>query len=322
MNSNFKYALAIIFVFCSFTKCCAICCDDKIESDDVAWDELKEEERHGQCTCYYGKFTRQGTLYTFWEPARIIETTKDPNCMMAEGQGEGEREGESDPTDLTTYGTDHDNDNAEGPTTFFNAHITTPDFIQDSLTENNTRCWHTGTGDTTDYLSEDDSTWNDEAVAAVMYPEVFTANNLSAVLLCMLDSTTSQFGFPIDPFFWCMGSWGSTYPIGGHVGTNELITGSIAAAARAIYLGGRTGRILDTASYYCFNFPMLIWIKSYFKFQPVKPTTRKSAIYIGQSAALWESELNASTCNDNFAWVLWRKRSCCDSGSNSNTGHH
>jgi conjugal transfer pilus assembly protein TraU len=327
MNTKFKifrYFIAATFFLSINNICHAICCDDNIEKDDIAWDELKQEERGGSCTCYYGKFSRSGTLYTFWEPARIIETVKDPKCMMAEGKstsGGDDTSGDtSDDTDYTLFGTTHDNDNSEGPTAFLNAHIVTPDYIKDSLDENNQRCWHTGTGDTTDYISEDDSAWNDEAIAAVNYPEVYTANKFKMVKLCMLDSATAQFGFPIDAFYWCMGSWGTTYPIGGHVGTNEYITAAIAAASRALYIGGRTMRIMDTATYYCFNFPMILWIKSYFKFQPVKPTKMKFGIPIGQSPMLWESGLDATTCNDNFAWVLWRKRWCCDSGSSSSGG--
>lgn len=304
-----KLPLLTLVLILSAKFCFAVCCENEITEDDVAWDVGKREQRKGQCTCYYGKFKRTGTLYEYWDPARIIETVKDPGCMMAEGESDMEL------GDMLSHGTTHSNTAIDGDMAFQQVHITMPDFIQESLMENDMRCWHTSMGLPTDYLSEDDAAWNNEVVAALDYPLTDFAADFERILACVADSVTSQFGYPIDPFFWCMGSWGNTFPVNGHSGTNEYLTTQANVAGRAIYVGGRTGRILDTASYYCYNFPMLVWIKSYFNLQPVRPTVRNRMIPIGQSPILWESGLNASTCMDNFAWVLWRKRSCCDSSN-------
>jgi conjugal transfer pilus assembly protein TraU len=317
----------------------AECCGDPIESDEIAWEHMDEVENEGNCECQYGEFVRTGTLVTVWEPVRIIETVKDAYCMITTGEdtsgdnsnmGEdsGEEESEETGGDLwaglvkDSYGTHSDTGAQEDHSVFQQVHITLPQYILQSIMQIDNRCWHSSVGNPLDYLSEEDAAWNDDTIAATTYPLTALAADYEMQIACVADSLTSQLGFPNPLMFWCMGAWGSTYPMSGHVNNDEYITGNIAAAARAIYIGGRTGRIHDAASYYCYTGPMLLWIKNYFKLQPIRPTHRDELIPIGLSSLMWGEGLNGELeCLDNFAWVLWRKRWCCDSqgGQNFNT---
>lgn len=301
-----KYIYTFLFLLL-VNDSSAVCCKNEITEEDVAWEYGKREQEYGECSCQYGQFRRTGTLYVFWEPVRIMETVKDPGCMLTEGEYDG------DIAALISHGTTHDTGSMDAQMAFQQVHITLPDYIRESIVQNDIRCWHVGTGIDEDYISEEDSAWNNEAVAMVNYPLTEASAQFSNVLACVADAASSQFGFPLDPYYWCMGAWGNTYPINGHSGTNEYLTANANVAGRGIYLGGRTGRILDTASYYCYPGPMLVWIKSYFNLQPVRPHVRRRMIPIGQTPLVWEHGLNASECLDNFAWVVWRKRSCCDS---------
>ena len=291
----------------------AICCHDEITEDDVFWEYMEKEKEMGECSCQYGMFKRQGTLYEFWEPIRIMETVKDPGCMMTKG------EEDKDVKSLLQFGHGNETGNTDPPVIFQHVHIVLPDYLMESIAQNDVRCWHVSTGRFDDYMSEGDTAWNNDAIAVVEFPETAVYGSLTAVLSCPLDAAASQFGVPIDVFPWCLGAWGNTFPITGSVGTDDYMTAQLAVAARAVLMGGQEGWIFDTASYYCYPGPMVFFIKSYFKFQPVRPTRRNQLISMGLSAFAWESGLKASTCVDNFAWVLWRKRSCCDSTNGSMT---
>lgn len=295
----------------------AICCHNEITEEDVFWEAMEKEQERGECHCQYGIFRREGILYEFWEPIRIMETVKDPGCMMTEG------EEDKDVKSLMQFGVGNETGNTDPPIVFQHVHIVLPDYIQESIIMNDIRCWHVSVGRDDDYMSEGDTAWNNDAIAVVEHPETEVYGSFTAVLTCPLDAAMSQFGTPIDIFPWCLGAWGNTFPITGNVGTDDYATAQLAVAARAVLMGGQEGWIFDTASYYCYPGPMITFIKSYFRFQPVRPTRRNQLISMGLSAFAWESGLNASTCNDNFAWVLWRKRSCCDSTNGSikdNTG--
>jgi conjugal transfer pilus assembly protein TraU len=308
------------------TSARATCCENKIDEEEIAWEHMDEAINEGQCECRYGQYTRQGTLVTLWEPVRIIETVKDPYCMMSSGENNGSTTGKQqgllDQGAGLNSGTHSDTGAQEDHSVFQQVHIILPDYIRQSISQVDNRCYHSSVGNSMDYISEDDAAWNDDTIAAATYPETAMFADLGMQELCRVDSVSSQVGLPNSILFWCMGAWGSTFPMSGHVNNDEYVTGNIAAAARAIYVGGRTGRIYDAASYYCYSGPMLLWIKHYFKLQPIRPTPREYLIPIGLSSILWGSALNDDVeCGDNFAWVLWRKRWCCDSqgGSNFNT---
>jgi len=311
MFGNVLVALCYLSISVNAANSFAMCCHNEITEDDVYWEAMNKEKEKGSCSCQYGMFKRKGTLYEFWEPIRIMETVKDPGCMLTEGD-------DDDVNYPMQYGVGNDTGNTDPPVIFQNVHIVLPDFLLESIVKNDARCWHVSVGRTDTYFSEGDTAWNNDALAAVEFPETEVYGTFSAVLTCPQDAVMSQFGTPIDVYPWCLGSWGNTFPIVGRVGTDDYTTAQLVVAARALLMGGQEGWIFDTASYYCYPGPMITFIKSYFKFQPVRPVKRNQLISMGLSAMAWGSALNTSlTCGDNFAWVLWRKRSCCDSTNGS-----
>ena len=309
--------MAAIALFAAPIAAYATCCSREIEQAEVAWEYLDAVDNEGQCECQYGEFIRQGTLVTLWEPVRIIETVKDPYCMMTAGENNGSAADQNG-------GTHSDTGAQEDHSVFQQVHIILPEYIMQSITQIDSRCFHSSMGNPMDYLSEDDPAWNDDTIAAATYPLTGMAADFDMQMACKADSATSQFGFPNPALFWCMGAWGSAFPMSGHVNNDEYVTGNIATAARAIYVGARWGYIFDAASYYCYAGPMPLWIKNYFKLQPLRPTNNHLLIPIGLSSLIWDTGLNSDfECGDNFAWVLWRKRWCCDSqgGQNFNLQH-
>lgn len=312
---------AVIFALCGSVH--ATCCSNPVLEEEIAWEHMDQVEREGECECEYGEFVRTGTLVTVWEPVRIIETVKDPYCMLAAGEDDSDGGTPDDGQALeTNSGTHSDTGAQEDHSVFQHVHIILPDYIMQSIQQVDNRCWHSSVGNPMDYISEDDAAWSDDTIAAATYPLTSMAADYDMQMECENDAYSSQLGLPNSILFWCMGAWGSTYPMSGHNNNDEYVTGNIALAARAIYIGGRTGRIHDAASYYCYAGPMPLWIKHYFKLQPLRPARKAYLIPIGLSSHLWDDRLNADMeCGDNFAWVLWRRRWCCDSqgGDNFNT---
>jgi conjugal transfer pilus assembly protein TraU len=66
-------------------------------------------------------------------------------------------------------------------------------------------------------------TWQSGALAAIIQPESILFGNPAAGLACMADSAAAAAGTVLDPLFWCMGSWGNTYPLAGDIHFDDSV---------------------------------------------------------------------------------------------------
>src|SRR3546814_4261198 len=66
-------------------------------------------------------------------------------------------------------------------------------------------------------------TWQSGTLGAIIQPEGILFGNPAAGLACMSDSAAAAAGKVIDPLFWCMGSWGSTYPVAGDIHMGDRV---------------------------------------------------------------------------------------------------
>ena len=202
----FFLAGASLWANCGFAGCDNC---EEITSDDVAWEHMDDADNEGQCECRYGQFSRTGTLVTVWEPVRIIETVKDPYCIMADGDmmdiddpltnGDGSDD---------AGGTHSDTGSQEDHSVFQQAHILLPDYIQQSIQEIDNRCWHSSVGNTIDYFSEDDSAWNDDSIAETTYPLTSLAADYDMQMACEDDAIYSQIRHTSSLAFLVYGSMG------------------------------------------------------------------------------------------------------------------
>ena len=269
----------------------------------------------GVCECCYGEYCRQGSLISFWEPHRIIETVKDPYCSPTDSNSfllseAADSAGELDQMFLS--GTHSDHSNTEGATVFSQVHYLKHPVLDAIIDEFDDMCWEYSNSQM-EYISETDDEWQD-IHSSMWWPEADMFANLPSVEACMADAATAQFGTPIPFLYWCMGSWGMLFGMNGHMNQDEYTTGNAGLAARTIAHMGRRGYLMDAASVTCYAGPMPIWIKNYFKLQPLRPTERSFKIPIGMNPLFWGAGLNNVNMNgDNFAWLLWRLRICCAS---------
>ncbi len=257
-------------------------------------------------------FVRVGITVSFWEPARFIETVKDPYCFPSIGTGV------NNPSPGTLGGGIKKSASGHGgfgSGAFAQAHyFIFPAWALMEVAVNSV-CIENAGFDVA-YITEVDPLWNDDLLMAMLQPEAVLFANPAAQLACISDSVSSNLGLPLSPLFWCMGSWGSAYPITGHHNTADYVQGNGAIAAKMIYKMGRQLLLNDTALSLCAAVPTPIWVKQNYRLQIAKPVRDVTCHPIGRSDLLWGNGKNppysaGGNKGDNFLWIVFRKRGCC-----------
>lgn len=248
-----------------------------------------------------------GLSVSFWEPARISETVKDPYYFPTIGTQLGNsKEG-------FLYGNSSVNaDN--GKTTNAQEHwlIFAVWNMLDLFLD--FPCLDAEQFDIA-YITEVDPTWQDDLLGFILNPEALLFANPIANLACIADSVKANYNYPLSPLFWCMGSWGNAYPLTGTAGGNNEVQANAALASRMIFKLGREMLLWDTGVNVCGKVPTPIWIKENYRLQLARPV-RGRIVPIGRSTLLWGSSKNppfgaGGNPADDFMWIMFRKRVCC-----------
>ena len=248
-----------------------------------------------------------GLNASFWEPARIIETVKDPYCFNLIGVSL------TNPSEGFLGGGYRQDTVA--PSTFQQSHWYMAPLwnILDLFVD--TSCFEGGGFDIA-YMTEIDPTWNDDILAFMINPEALLFANPIAQMACMVDSVASTVGYSLSPLFWCMGSWGSAYPLTGHVSNDNYVQDNAAIASRMIYKMSRELLLWETGLNECGPVMMPIWVKENYRLHMMKPKKDFSCYPIGRSSLIWGPMKNppggaGDNPPDNFDWMMFRKRLCC-----------
>jgi conjugal transfer pilus assembly protein TraU len=262
------------------------------------------------CTCKTSTGSvRIGITMAYWDPAAYIETVKDPWCMP----GLGTAMSSGGTGFLNGTSTDR-NSSRQAPHTFAQSHYFV--YPATALVEAyvDDACMEVGDFDIA-YMSELDPVLNDDLASAVAWPEVLLFGNPIAQMACIADSATANAGYPLDPLFWCMGSWGSAYPVTNNMDNSSFIEANAGIAARLLFKMSRLGMLYDGAIDICQSTPTPIWYKSHFRLQAAKPVRDWTCHPIGRSGLIWSHGKNpplfAGSSSDNFLWMVFKKRTCC-----------
>ncbi len=254
------------------------------------------------CVCNGGTVPRVGLSVSFWEPSRLIDTVSDPYCMMPLGTKlTNPRPGQLDGTLRRTRSESH---------AFQQMHyyIFPAWKILDMFTD--VPCMEDAGFDVA-MMTEVLPTWNNDILSLIVNPETVLFANPAAALACAAESSSALFNKSINQLFWCMGSWGMTYPLAGTIHGSDYVEANAGLAARATYLMGRLGLVRDTGLDGCtFQFSP-IWKKDRYKLQLAKPVRESSCHAIGQSGLLWSGNKHNLINQDNFMWVQFHKLNCC-----------
>ena len=269
--------------------------------------------RQLMCTCTK-PVPRIGVPISFWEPARLVDVTRTPYCLVNMGglqmmnrgiQGAGSVENGHQTGNRTRM-----------RDSFYQVHwymypvLFWLELLVDFV------CMEKGEFDLT-YLTELDPLWNDDETAFILNPEAALFGNPIAQAACAVDCGLSSAGFGQDSLFWCAGCQGSIYPFSGsipaHVGG---VQASLLALQRMIAKLHREGLLWGTvgANAWCDRYPMPIIKKTQYKTQmvyPIPSTGSKQCHPLGRSEVLWGSGKEFPYSGEDFGYLVWRKRSCC-----------
>jgi conjugal transfer pilus assembly protein TraU len=165
------------------------------------------------------------------------------------------------------------------------------------------------------YFTEIDPTWQNDMWATILFPESYLVSNMIAQLGCIADSVTAQFNRPLDPLFWCMGSWGGTYPVSQNTAHITNISSSAATIAKIIMKLHRELLLWGTygsGDGVCHKLPMPIWRKSQYAIFPLYPKMKADRFPIGKSDLFWGAGLDIPGINQHvWAYAIYAKRFCC-----------
>ncbi|QHS09109.1 TraU family protein [Sinimarinibacterium sp. NLF-5-8] len=165
-------------------------------------------------------------------------------------------------------------------------------------------------------VTEVDPLWQDDEWAIAFAPESILFSLPVTQLACMADTVASAVAYPLDPLFWCVGGWGSTYPLSGNANSvNGDAQGNALTLAKFVARQTRIGILPQTVgpTAMCSPHPNPIWVKSQWRVEPVFPLpTFNAPIYFGQTEMRWAAvpPANFPGASDS-AYLLWRGRQCC-----------
>jgi conjugal transfer pilus assembly protein TraU len=318
-------AAVVVLAACWAVPAHAACTDRQMVNfiDDIVWDCIfpisiagipldfgehpPDNRRSGMfCQCPAQGLVGFGFLVSFWEPARMVETVADPWCfpgLGAEIGGGGPDFGYQESGSLRRAGS--------GNLAFqhFHYYVTPVWAVLDLFTD--IPCVTSETTFDLAMVSEVRPDWHDDLTAAQLYPETAVMANPFTVLACMADAAASVVQRPIDALYWCMGAWGTTYPMTGNVHSDDYVAANAGIAGKAMYVQARTAMLPDRAVNYCGTTMMPIWVKSHWRIQQLDPVKDKRCHMIGHPGILWTNGKNPVGRGDNFAWMLFRKVECC-----------
>jgi conjugal transfer pilus assembly protein TraU len=263
------------------------------------------------CSCKT-PIPRVGVPVSFWEPARLVDVTRTPYCMVNLGF---KMMGNNGPKGAGSVSTSGGGSHRNLKHSFYQVHwyVYPIIYMLELLTD--FACLEPNSKLDIAYLSELDPFWDDDEQSFIINPEAVLFANPIAQAACAADCLAATAGFPLDPLFWCGGCQGSLYPFTGsisaHVGgvqASLLATQKmIAKLHREFLLWGYIGE-----AGLCGKYPMPIIRKSQYKTQMVYPIpVTNDCQPLGHSEVLWGSGKEFSYKGEDFGYLIWRKRNCC-----------
>ena len=278
------------------------------------WSEDQEDTPNpSTAVCACTTPPRIGVSVGFWEPVRLVESVRHPWCFPSLG-------GLS--LDPGVHAPRHGGDAHSGKGgSFYQAHwyINPVLYWLEVLLED--VCLESGQFDLA-YMTELDPLWNDSELTFILNPDVALFANPIAQAVCAADCVAATAGFPIDSLYWCAGCQGSIYPLNGWVATHiggvqasTLITQRMTAKMhRELLIWAGSGTAGE-----CGYYPQPLMAKSNYKMQMVYPIPNTNKIDkrccqpYGRTTAVWGAGKEYPYKGEDFAYMVFRKRNCCES---------
>ncbi len=249
-----------------------------------------------------------GIPVSFWEPARLIDVTRTPFCMVNMGGVSLGSMGVKGRGDI------NQDDSDLHKSSFYQVHWYVYPILYWLEVLMDVLCIEAVSFDLA-YLTELDPFWSDDEKSAILNPEGILFGNTIAQSACLADAFTSTVATPIDALFWCAGSWGSIYPFGGTVGDHTggiqasslLATRFMAKLHRELLLWGYIG-----VKGLCGKYPMPIIRKSQYRLQVTYPLPQTDSCQpLGKNPFFFQAGREYPYKGSDFGYLVFRRRDCC-----------
>lgn len=249
-----------------------------------------------------------GITVAYWEPQYIAEAERTPGCLSTLG-GIEILQGYSMLQSEKSLG----NDALEGSTCRGQIHWYSYPVFQALDMMTSLACRRTS-GVNLTYLTEIDPSWQSDTIGSLFSPEAALFANPVLYAACAVDAAASALGLPMDPLFWCQGTWGSIYPLTGnsqHCNTdwqqNNSLIGKFLARSHRWGLQWQTIGV----STLCAAHPNPLVVKSQYRFNQVFPVPLK-----GKPVSMGDTHLGAYPPVTNYptmessAHLIWQGQTC------------
>jgi conjugal transfer pilus assembly protein TraU len=248
----------------------------------------------------------------YYEPALSVEVVTDPMCFPSLGSGNSST---GDETGLFMAGSK--GDDSGDKQAFYQTHIIKTPLLAIMGILKESCAFASATDFDILSFSEIYPQWQDDALSSIIYPEALLFAAPPLQLACIADSVAANVYTPLDPMFWCMGSWGGLYPLSGTSLNKSLIEDTASVGANAIAFNHRNTTLQRTwggdEGVMCLGrVPHPIWDKSAYRMQLMGPIAHPLASQIGEAGIvkLWTSMKWIPNKGDNFTYLLFRKLDC------------
>ena len=249
-----------------------------------------------------------GIPLSFWEPARLVDVTRTPYCLVnmgglqvAQTGVRGQGDVEEDVETVTKK-------------SFYQVHWYVYPLLYWLEVLVDFICLEKSSLDLA-YITELDPLWNDDEKNSILNPEGVLFGNVAAQAACAADCVAASTHLPRDELFWCGGCQGSLYPF---TGTIDAHTGGVQASLlitqrlmarlhRALLLWGYMG-----TSGWCEKYPMPVIRKSQYRTQMTYPLPQTDrCLPLGHTETIWGAGKEFPYKGSDFGYLIWRKRDCC-----------
>lgn len=259
-------------------------------------------------------FVKLGLAIGYWEPAALTEAVRQPYCFPTlDGLSLGNVT--DAPRGTGKYYSSQSNPQADQGS-FYQMHWYSYPLLY-VFKILSTTCGYDTSIDI-QYITEVDPTWNDDELTFLLNPEAVLFSNPVAQAACAGDCAAASVGLPLDSLFWCAGCDGSMYPLDGHVSDQYGgVQGSALLTERFTYKLHREGLLPQTAgsAAMCVQPTTLMMQKSQYRRQLVYPIPQTGGLCCspyGKTTTLTQMGKEFPYKGEDFGYVIWRKRNCCD----------
>lgn len=227
-----------------------------------------------------------GVPISFYEPARVIDVTTKPYCMVALG---GISFADTGTFTGDTAGFAGMEGDQQHNYTFFQAHYyINPVMYVLSMILDNSKCFEQS-GFDVGYLTEVDPSWLLPEYANLLSPDGFLYGNLPAIAACVGDCAAATNEFSVAALHWCVGCSGLNYPMTGHIDNPQSTIDSASVVVQRLLT--KLHRQGINMSYYgndglCGGYRQLLMNKRQYKYSMTFPVSQTKSVAKAMSQAI------------------------------------